>query len=474
MRNSSTANTTTGKLDWTTILIYLFLVFFGWLNIYAAVYNEAHANIFDISQRYGMQMIWIVAAFTIAAVIMLLDTRLFYAFSEIFYGITIVLLLLVLVAGKEVNGQRCWFELGGLRIQPAEFAKVSTVLLLARVMSSYNFVLNSLRGYLLVAAVLLPPLVLIKLQPDAGSMLVYGSLLFLLYKEGMPGWVLSVTLSAVALFIFSLLFDKLYMVMAIAVMALAVAGYAYRRTKTSVFLGVLIAGLSGGGYYLTRLLGAEVELYYFVAGATVLVALVMLVVSFAKHIKRLWMVIVILVASIGINYSVDYVFHKVLALHQQKRINDLLGIESDPLGWGYNVNQSKIAIGSGGLVGKGFLQGTQTKYNFVPEQSTDFIFCTIGEEWGFVGSVVIVGLFTLLLFRIMLIADRQREAFARIFGYGVLSIFFFHFAINIGMTIGLAPVVGIPLPFISYGGSSLWSFTMLLFILLKFDASRFE
>jgi len=472
VRNSG--NTTTGKLDWVTILIYLFLVFFGWVNIYAAVYNEEHASIFDFSQKYGMQLLWIAAALVIASVIMLLDTRLFYAFSEIFYGFTIFLLILVLVAGKEVNGQRCWFELGGLRIQPAEFAKVSTVLLLARVMCSYNFVLNTFRGYLKAAAVVLPPVLLIMLQHDTGSMLVYCSLILLFYKEGMPGWVLAVTISAAVLFIFSLLFDKVYVVMALAVTALAIAGYAYRRMKTAVFLGLIVAGLSALGYTLALQFGAEVDLYYFIAGSTVLVALVMLVVGFARHIKRLWVIVVILLGSVGINYSVDYVFNKVLAIHQQKRINDLLGIESDPLGWGYNVNQSKIAIGSGGFVGKGFLQGTQTKYNFVPEQSTDFIFCTIGEEWGFVGSAVIVGLFTLLLFRIMLIADRQRESFARIFGYGVLSIFFFHFAINVGMTIGLAPVIGIPLPFISYGGSSLWSFSMLLFILLKFDSSRFE
>lgn len=472
MKNSS--STASGKLDWITVLIFLFLVFFGWINIYAAVYNEEHASIFDMSQKYGSQLLWIAAGFVIAAVIMLLDTRLFYAFSEIFYGVTILLLILVLVVGKEVNGQRCWFELGGLRIQPAEFAKVSTVLLLARVMSSYNYVLNSFNGYLRAMAVVLPPMALIMLQHDTGSMLVYCSLMILFYKEGMPGWVLAVTFSVAVLFIFSLLFNKVYVVIVLVLLALVIAAYAYRRAKTAIALGLLIAALSSLGYYGTLQLGFNVDIYYFISISTVLVALVMLVVGFAKHIKRLWMVVVILVGSIGVNYSVDYIFNNVLAIHQQKRINDLLGIESDPLGWGYNVNQSKIAVGSGGFIGKGFLQGTQTKYNFVPEQSTDFIFCTIGEEWGFVGSVVIVSLFTLLLFRIMLIADRQREPFARIFGYGVLSIFFFHFAINIGMTIGLAPVVGIPLPFISYGGSSLWSFTMMLFILLKFDASRFE
>lgn len=469
-RNNSVA----GKLDWTTVFIYLFLVFFGWLNIYAAVYNEEHASIFDLSQRYGMQLLWIAAGFTIAFIIMLLDLRLFYAFSEIFYGFTMLLLLLVLIAGKEVNGQRAWFEIGGFRLQPAEFAKVATVLLLARVMSTHNFVLNSFMGYVKVGAVLLPPAALIMLQPDTGSMLVYCALIILMYKEGMPGWVLSVTLTAAVLFIFSLLFDKLYIVIALAVFAFLLAGYAYRRTNIAVLLLLLVSGLSAGAYYGLDMLGHHVELYYTITISTIFVSIIMLIVGFAKRIKRFWMVVIILIGSIGVNYSVDFVFHKVLAIHQQKRINDLLGIESDPLGWGYNVNQSKIAIGSGGLIGKGFLQGTQTKYNFVPEQSTDFIFCTIGEEWGFVGSLVIVGLFSLLLFRIMLIADRQREPFARIFGYGVLSIFFFHFAINISMTIGLAPVIGIPLPFISYGGSSLWSFTMLLFILLKFDSSRFE
>ena len=465
----------TGKLDWTTIFIFLFLVFFGWLNIYAAVFNEEHASIFDFSQKYGMQLIWITAAFLLAFVVMLLDTRMFYAFSEIFYAFTIILLLLVLLVGREVNGQRAWFELGGLRIQPAEFAKVATVLMLAKVMSVHNFVLNSFYGYLKAGIIIAIPALLILLQPDTGSMLVYGSLMILFYKEGMPGWVLAVLLFTVMLFIFSLLFNKLYVVIALTFFALLISGYIYRKRGLAFSLAIAIAAAFTTCYLvLTAILNIHIDPYFILVSVVVLVALTMLIVGFAKHVKRLWMVILILLGSITVNYSVDYVFHDVLAIHQQKRINDLLGIESDPQGWGYNVNQSKIAIGSGGFIGKGFLQGTQTKYNFVPEQSTDFIFCTIGEEWGFVGSLVIVGLFTLLLYRIMLISDRQREPFARIFGYGVLSIFFFHFAINVSMTIGLAPVIGIPLPFISYGGSSLWAFTLLLFILLKFDASRFE
>ena len=407
-----------GKVDWLTVWLYIILVLLGWISVYSSVYDESHSSILDISQRYGKQMIWIIAAGVIAFAIMLIDAKVFNAFAYIIYGVSILILLAVLIIGTEISGSKSWFQIGGIAIQPAEFAKFATCLALARYLSSYATDFNVPRTKIVSLFIIFTPAALILLQNDTGSAVVYVALILVLYREGLSGYFLISGVIIVVLFIMTLLINQYIMTIILTVLA------------------VLL-------YYYNRLLR-----------------------------KRWWILVMIWMASVGVVFTVDYVFDNFLEEHQKTRINVLLGIESDPRGAGYNVNQSKIAIGSGGLIGKGFLQGTQTKYNFVPEQSTDFIFCTVGEEWGFAGSTIVVGLFVFLLYRLVKMAERQRSDFSRIYGYGVVSILFFHFFVNIGMTIGLVPVIGIPLPFFSYGGSSLWAFTILLFIFIKLDANR--
>ena len=407
-----------GKIDWVTVWLYIILVLMGWVSVYSAVYDESHSSILDISQRYGKQMIWILAAGVIAFIIMLIDAKVYNAFAYIIYGLSILILLAVLSVGTEISGSKSWFQIGGFAIQPAEFAKFATCLALARYLSSYATDFNRLRAKIISVIIIFTPAILILLQNDTGSAIVYIALILVLYREGLSGYFLISGVIAVVLFIMTLLINQ------------------YVMTIVLTALAVLV-------YYNNRFLR-----------------------------RRWWIIIMVYVASVGFVYTVDYAFDNLLEDHQKTRISVLLGQDSDPKGAGYNVNQSKIAIGSGGLIGKGFLQGTQTKYNFVPEQTTDFIFCTVGEEWGFIGSSVVIVLFVFLLYRLVKMAERQRSDFSRIYGYGVVSIIFFHFLVNIGMTIGLVPVIGIPLPFFSYGGSSLWAFTILLFIFIKLDANR--
>jgi rod shape determining protein RodA len=407
-----------GKIDWLTVWLYIILVLMGWVSVYSSVYDETHSSILDISQRYGKQMIWIVAAGVIAFMIMLIDAKVYNAFAYIIYAISLIILLAVLGIGTTISGSKSWFQVGGFAIQPAEFAKFATCLALARYLSSYATDFNVLRAKIISTIIIFTPAVLILAQNDTGSAIVYIALILVLYREGLSGYFLISGVIAVVLFIMTLLVNQYVMTVVLSILA------------------VLL-------YYNNRFLR-----------------------------RKWWILIAIYVSSVAFVYTVDYVFDNFLEEHQKTRISVLLGTETDPKGAGYNVNQSKIAIGSGGLIGKGFLQGTQTKYNFVPEQSTDFIFCTVGEEWGFVGSSVVVVLFVFLLYRLVKMAERQRSDFSRIYGYGVVSILFFHFLVNIGMTIGLVPVIGIPLPFFSYGGSSLWAFTILLFIFIKLDANR--
>jgi len=407
-----------GKVDWLTVWIYIILVLMGWVSVYSAVYDESHSSILDISQRYGKQMIWILAAAAIAFVIMLIDAKVYNAFAYIIYGLSILILLAVLSLGTEIAGSRSWFQIGGFAIQPAEFAKFATCLALARYLSSYATDFNVLRAKIISTIIIFIPALLVLLQNDTGSAIVYVALILVLYREGLSGYFLISGVIAVVLFIMTLLINQHMMAIILTVLAVLV-------------------------YYNNRFLR-----------------------------RRWWIILMVYIASVGFVYTVDYAFDNLLEEHQKTRINVLLGKDTDPKGAGYNVNQSKIAIGSGGLIGKGFLQGTQTKYNFVPEQTTDFIFCTVGEEWGFVGSSTVIALFVFLLYRLVKMAERQRSDFSRIYGYGVVSILFFHFLVNVGMTIGLVPVIGIPLPFFSYGGSSLWAFTILLFIFIKLDANR--
>ena len=404
--------------DWLTVLIYLALIFVGWLTIYSASFDNPTASIFDMSQRYGKQALWIGLALLLAFTIMIIDAKFFSAFAFWFYILIIIVLIGVLVFGKTVAGSKSWFQLGGFAIQPAEFAKFATALALAKHLGKLNVNPSSLKVRLIAVAIIMLPSLLILMQNDTGSALVYFSFILVLYREGFSGIFIVLGLVVGILFVLTLLFGKIYLIVGLA---------------TLTIIGIWLSKKLRRNYKTTFLVFVLSALFVF---------------------------------------SVNYAFEDVLQPHQRNRIKILLGMMHDPHGVGYNVNQSKIAIGSGGFMGKGFKQGTLTRYHFVPEQSTDFIFCTVGEERGFVGSVVLILLFLTLLIRIIFLAERQRSSFSRIYGYGVASVLFFHFTINVGMTIGLLPVVGIPLPFFSYGGSSLWAFTILLFIFIKQDANR--
>lgn len=407
------------ELDWSTILIYFALVIMGWLNIYAAVYDEeVSTNIFNLSLNSGRQLIFIGISTIIIVLILTLDYKFYETFAYPLYGLVILILVAVMLFGREINGARSWIEIGSFRFQPSEIAKFATGLAIARYMSSPGFKMANLIKQLIAVIIFVFPALLIILQGDTGTALVFGAFLFVMFREGMSPIFLIGGMVLGVIFILTLMVDNLYIFIGLAAIALLFILFSKKSFKRiAVTLGVALF-----------------------IGLTV----------------------------IGIDYSIN----NVLKPHQQNRIKVLINPNIDPLGAGWNITQSKIAIGSGGFTGKGFLNGTQTKFDFVPEQSTDFIFCTIGEEQGWIGSSLIIILFLILLFRIIVISERQKQRFTRIYGYTVASILFLHFAINIGMTIGLFPVIGIPLPFFSYGGSSLISFTILLFILLKLDAHR--
>ncbi len=468
-RNSVWAN-----IDYITVFLYLMLVFLGWLNIYASVYNEEHQSILDVSQRYGKQLIWIGAAFLIAFTILLIETNFYVLFSWFIYAFIIGLLVLVLLFGKEINGARSWFTIGSFSLQPSEFCKFATGLALARYLSSYNFKLERLKSLVIIAAIILLPAFLILLQNDTGSALVYFSFVFVLYREGLSGVVLFFASLVALLFVLSLVLSNL--VLAIVLPAVALLTFLVFNPRMKQFANIVI--LLSGSIILLIVINFIAKLQFDVPQiliyGSILGAVVILIYSLRKRLKNYALIALVFLGAVLFSLTVDYSFNNLLEPYHQARINELLGIESDPLGAGYNVNQSKIAIGSGGFSGKGFLNGTQTKFNFVPEQSTDFIFCTVGEEWGFIGTFIVSVLFLALLVRIIIQAERQRSKFSRIYGYSVAVILFFHYLVNIGMTIGMMPVIGIPLPFFSYGGSSLWSFTILLFIFIRLDASRLE
>jgi rod shape determining protein RodA len=408
------------NLDWTLIFIYLFLVFVGFFNIYAAVYNGEPNSFFDFNTRYGKQLVWIGAAFLIAIFVLVFDPKFFSQASYIIYGVFIVMLIAVLAIGSVTKGAKSWFGIGDFGIQPSEFAKAATGLALASLLSRIN-IKEDMKSKILAISVVVLPILLVLLQNDTGSALVFLSLVFVLFREGLSTYVLIFGAILIVLFVLALVINP-YILVAIFFAMTIIAWMVVRRRRTK------------------------------------------------KKAKFKYFFYTFIFCSLFV-MSVEYAFDHVLESHQKDRIEVLLGKKEDKKGIGYNVNQSKIAIGSGGIIGKGYLKGTQTKYNFVPEQDTDFIFCTIGEEWGFVGSALVVCAFVWLCVRIIKKAEQQRSAFARIYGYCVASIIFFHFFINIGMTIGLLPVIGIPLPFISYGGSSLWAFTFLLFVFIHLDAS---
>ncbi len=462
------------NLDWLTVFLYLVLVIMGWLNIYAAVYSDAHHNIFDFAMRYGKQLIWIAAAIIMALAIIFIDTNFYSFFGYIIYAIAMLTLLAVAFLGREVNGARSWFDFAGVHIQPTEFAKVATCLAIAKYLSSYGVKIEKVKTLIIVGTLIFIPAALILLQPDFGSVLVYAALIFVLYREGFPGGFLFFGFLLVALFVMALVLSKPTIVIILICIALLALIVLNRRYLESILGAISLLIVYFIIYGIKKIFHIHIELYTILVITIGIIVVGAVIATFFKFIPHLLWVIIFLAVAISFTYSVDFVFNHLLAPHQQTRVNILLGKESDPKGAEYNVNQSKIAIGSGGFAGKGYLQGTQTKFNFVPEQSTDFIFCTVGEEWGFLGSFFVIFIFGILLVRLLILAERQRSAFSRIYGYGVASIIFFHVAINIGMTIGVLPVIGIPLPFFSYGGSSLWAFTILLFVFLRLDASRME
>ena len=409
------------KLDWATIAIYSVMVFLGWLNIYAAVYTTSvDKSIFDFSLNSGKQLLWIFTSIALIIAIFIIDFKFYDNVALLIYGFVMTLLILVLIFGEDVNGARSWFKLGPLRFQPSELAKFSTALAIAKIFGERKIKFTKIKDILLLGAIIAFPAILIILQKDTGSALVFGAFILVFYREGLTSLILILGVVLIALFVLTLIYSKIYIITGIGILFLLIS------------------------YFLRH------------------------------NVKNIFIAFIFGVVASGVVFGVDFFVNDILQPHQQNRIKVLVNPNTDPLGAGWNVTQSKIAIGSGGAYGKGFLNGTQTKFDFVPEQSTDFIFCTIGEEHGFIGSIIVIILFVSLLIKIVFIAERQKTTFSRVYAYAVVSILFFHFAINIGMTIGLAPVVGIPLPFFSYGGSSLWSFTILLFILLKLDAHRMQ
>lgn len=465
------------NIDWITIIIYLLLIFLGWINVYSVVYDSSKpgVSIFDFSQRYGKQLLWIMISLFSIIVILLIDSKFYSSFAYILYAFAILLLIIVLFFGKEVKAAQAWIEIGGFRMQPVEFAKITVCLALARYLSNENFSFQKIKDVAIALLIMLLPVMFIFLQNDTGSALVFFSLIFVLYRQGLNTAIFITIFASIALFILALISN--IEILLIIIYIITVLGYVFSninniRNQIVLYLFLFFTIISIIIYYYTDVFQDSLQIVILINIA--LMSVSWLILLFIKKEKNLFLSMCLLVGIVVFTLSVDYLFNNVLQVHQQNRINELLGKNSDPLGVGYNVNQSKIAIGSGGLIGKGFLKGTQTKFNFVPEQSTDFIFCTIGEEWGLVGTTFIIILFVILIIRIILLAERQRSLFSKLYGYGVASIFFFHIAINIAMTVGLAPVIGIPLPFFSYGGSSLWAFTILLFIFIKLDSDRLQ
>lgn len=471
------------SLDWWTIGIYLCLLAFGWLSVCGASYTYGDTDILSLSTRSGMQIVWIGTSICLGFVLLMLDDRFYDTFAYIIYAILLLLLFATIFNPHEIKGSRSWLVLGPLRLQPAEFAKFATALAVAKLMSTYGFNMHRWKDFAAACAVVLLPMMFIVAQKETGSALVYISFFLMFYREGMTGSVLFTGVAMIVYFVVGIRYEETLMldtgtsVGKFAVLMLVhifVSGmvYTYCKDKRQA-LTILAYTL---GLTLLAFLFAQFVIPFDIVWVqlAVSVALVgyLLYNALSKRIKHYVYIMLFAVGSIAFFYSADYVLNNILEPHQRVRINVLLGLDEDLSGAGYNVHQSEIAIGSGGLKGKGFLNGTQTKLKFVPEQDTDFIFCTVGEEEGFLGSAGVLLLFLALILRLIKLAERQPFKFGRVYGYCVLSIFLFHVFINVGMVLGLTPVIGIPLPFFSYGGSSLWGFTILLFIFLRIDAGR--
>lgn len=471
-----------GMVDKTALILYLLFVFVGWFNIYAASFDLENAtDMFDLSTKAGAQLIWIGTSLLLAFALLKIEVRFYETYAFLFYIFGIVLLVITAIFAKEINGSRSWLQLGPFSLQPAEFMKFILSLTLAKVFYAYDFKLMEKKNLLMVISLILLPVIIVIFQSETGTALVYLSLILVLYREGLPGGVLFMGVAAVAYFVLGIRYSEIQLgmlslgeILSITLIIIFSSGLVWsylKRNKVSYYI-LLIATLIGVAAFVASQFKVQVNwgLVAIVALSTTSLYLIFLFLRY-RAISYLYVLLFIL-GSVAFVESTEYVFSDVLQPHQQMRILVTLGIEQDLNGAGYHVGQSKIAIGSGGLTGKGYLNGTQTKLKYVPEQETDFIFCTIGEEHGFIGTSIVIILFSFFILHLLKLAERQTSVFGRVYGYCVVSIFFFHLMVNIGMVIGLMPVIGIPLPFYSYGGSSLWGFTILLFIFLRIDKTR--
>ena len=464
-----------------TVLLYVFMVTAGWLSIYGASFDIDNSQFFASSGRPGMQLIWIGSSAILIFLIMMLDKHFFETFAYPIYGFIILLLIVTIFLAPDIKGSHSWLVITpAIRFQPAEFAKFATLLALAKFMNSYEFKLLKVKNFLITTGLVVLPMTCIFLQREAGTAIVFIALALVLYREGMSGYVLLTSLCAVMFFIIQLKYEYIMwnhtpaneftvLCIILAIICIVLRFTLKEKVLTYYFLGII--AFSGLVAFIISFF-IELNFVWVAMGLVIGFSIFLILFSIKKIVWQYVLLALFSLLSTGFLYSVDYVFDELLELHQQKRIKVSLGLENDPAGAGYNVNQSMIAIGSGGFTGKGFLNGTQTKLKYVPEHDTDFIFCSVGEEFGFWGSSLVIIIYCIFLLRLIVLAERQNTTFGRVYGYGALSIFFFHAIINIGMVTGLTPVIGIPLPFFSYGGSSLWGFTILLFIFLRIDAGR--
>jgi rod shape determining protein RodA len=453
------------------VLIYLALVCLGWGNIYS-VLQEDGTGMFDFATRYGRQMMWIGVSVFVGIAILLIEDKYYHIFAYPFYWAAILALVAVLFVGTEINGAKAWIMIGGTGIQPAEIAKFTTALALARYMSRFNFSPRRMHDVVRSFAIIGLPALIIIMQRDVGSAMVFASFMLVFYREGMNRWIFAVAIAMVILFVCSMVLTP-FATLAGTIVVLALAeglGNGRWRAKLSYVASLALGALVL--YFGAEFFGVRMSLYLALLICSVLLLPAVLRYAYRNRLRGVRGYILMFLFCVVFTHSVDYIFENVLETHQQVRILDTLGLERDVKNIGYQTNQSKIAIGSGGWLGKGYMQGTQTRFSFVPEQSTDYIFCTVGEEWGFLGSVLVVGLFFMLVVRLMRMAERQGEAFNRVYIYSVAAIFLFHIMINIGMTLGIMPVIGIPLPLFSYGGSSLLAFTILLFVAIKLGTTK--
>ena len=487
-------------IDWWLVACWFVLIFIGWANIYASIHSSDPSSIFDFASRSGKQFVWMATSLGLAGLILfVINPRFYEGFSLPIYILTILLLISVIFLGIEVKGSRSWFAFGPVRLQPAEISKISTSLLLATVMSQLGYRISRTRDFIITALIILIPMMIIVLQSETGSALVYVGFIFMLYREGLSGWLIFMIGMAILLFILTLTASPYVALLVLAGVATlciflysgrikwwlilvvpAIVFFAFLPSLmdllTTAVVGVehleaITASLEAGEDVALPFV-MKIKPLYILLGTVVVAMPLLAFQAFREGNRFTYTALLGLVGSILLVFSTDFLFNDVLQDHQRKRIEVLLGMKEDPSGVGYNVMQSKIAIGSGGMFGKGYLKGTQTTYGFVPEQSTDFIFCTIGEEWGFVGTSAVILLYVFLIWRIIRNAEHSREGFTRIYGYCVACCIFMHLFINIGMTIGLMPVIGIPLPFVSYGGSSMWAFTVMLFIFIALNRNE--